>query len=512
MKYKFPFLYIGIVVILLFSVRQASFAGHPISRLPYSLIPSSEFSIACTEGDIILSDALSLSILCPADITVQCPGDVPPVDILTVMATSTCGGAITIIHLGDVITNQICPYNYLLTRTYQASDLCGNSATCDQLITVFDNSAPFITCPPNVTLSCTQGTSPVNAGFATSTDNCDPVAVITFNDSYIPGICPSTGDILRTWITTDDCANSSSCLQVITVVDSDPPFITCPPNVTLSCTQNTLPINTGTATSTDNCDPNPAITFADSYTPGICTNTGYIIRTWSTTDDCGNSSTCLQVITVEDTNPPVISNGPADITVSAPGTSPCSAYVPIGIPTVTDDCDQNVAFSNDFNFTNDASDIYPEGSTLVTFTATDDCGNTSSHTLMVTIICAPPPISPMIVYSNGNVDINGYTRLGEASEGAPPIKMKELPLTNTGVSYNSSVTIPHNLTASKILSVSVLVEWDLDLFAPPEYSASLNLRYGYSVTSTDIVLQNNALSGSCDICDKPAKILIIYKE
>lgn len=118
----------------------------------------------------------------------------------------------------------------------------------------------------------------------------------------------------------------------------------------------------------------------------------------------------------------------------------------------------------------------------------------------------------VIVYKNGNTDFNGYTRLGKETESAPRIKMKELPVTLTGVSYNSSISIPHGLTASKILSVSVLVEWDTDLYAPPEYSPSLNLRYNYYVNSTSIVLQNNTPSGDCLICEKVAKVTITYKE
>jgi autotransporter adhesin len=118
----------------------------------------------------------------------------------------------------------------------------------------------------------------------------------------------------------------------------------------------------------------------------------------------------------------------------------------------------------------------------------------------------------MVVYKNGNTDINGYTRLGKESESAPRIKMKELPITFTGVNYNSSVSIPHGVTASKILSVSVLVEWDTDLFAPPEYSPSLNLRYNYYVNASSVVIQNNTPSGDCLICEKVARVTITYKE
>jgi hypothetical protein len=118
----------------------------------------------------------------------------------------------------------------------------------------------------------------------------------------------------------------------------------------------------------------------------------------------------------------------------------------------------------------------------------------------------------MVVYKNGNTDINGYTRLGEATESAPKIKMKELPLSLTGSNYNSAVNIPHGLTAQKILSVSVMVEYEVGYFAPPEYSSSPNLRYSYYISPTEIVIQNNTPSGDCQICERFTKVLITYKE
>ncbi|MBK8721437.1 MAG: hypothetical protein IPL95_03940 [Saprospiraceae bacterium] len=68
------------------------------------------------------------------------------------------------------------------------------------------------------------------------------------------------------------------------------------------------------------------------------------------------------------------------------------------------------------------------------------------------------------------------------------------------------------MTASKILSVSVLIEWNTNLFAPPMYSQSANLLYNYYINSNNIVIRNDAPSGDCLICNKPVKILITYEE
>jgi hypothetical protein len=74
-----------------------------------------------------------------------------------VNAFDNCNGIPTITHLGDVISNQTCANRYTITRTYRATDECGNSSSCAQTITVNDVTPPTITCPPNVTTACAGG-------------------------------------------------------------------------------------------------------------------------------------------------------------------------------------------------------------------------------------------------------------------------------------------------------------------------------------------------------------------
>jgi len=116
----------------------------------------------------------------------------------------------------------------------------------------------------------------------------------------------------------------------------------------------------------------------------------------------------------------------------------------------------------------------------------------------------------LVVYKNGNTDINGFTRLGEVAEAAPKIKMKELTLTSA-VTANGQSAINHGLSSSKIISVTTLMEWTTGFFAPVEYSPDPLLRYNYFVSPTQIIIQNNAANCTY-ICTKPVKILITYKE
>ena len=70
------------------------------------------------------------------------------------------------------------------------------------------------------------------------------------------------------------------------------------------------------ASATDNCDSAPTVTYDDSIAPSQnCIQEYTITRTWLATDDCGNTSTCTQVIVVDDRTAPVITFCPANVTI-----------------------------------------------------------------------------------------------------------------------------------------------------------------------------------------------------
>jgi hypothetical protein len=93
---------------------------------------------------------------------------------------------------------------------------------------------------------------------------------------------------------------------VITAVDTTAPELTCPADVVLECPADTSVSANGSATAIDNCDETVVITYEDEITPGAG-NTETVIRTWTALDASGNSSSCEQVIIVEDTTAPELS-------------------------------------------------------------------------------------------------------------------------------------------------------------------------------------------------------------
>jgi hypothetical protein len=139
-----------------------------------------------------------------------------------------------------------------------------NTSFCIQIITIEgDTVAPIIICPIDVTLECTDSTDPASTGMATATDNCDITVIITYSDAVAAGSCPQEMTITRTWTATDDCLHTSTCVQIITVDDSQAPMLTCPADITIDCLSSTDPMDIGIGTATDNCDTTPVVTFTE---------------------------------------------------------------------------------------------------------------------------------------------------------------------------------------------------------------------------------------------------------
>src|SRR6185503_7394645 len=147
-----------------------------------------------------------------------------------------------------------------------------------------------------------------------------------------------------------------------------------------------------TPTATDNCDATPTITFTESSTQtsnGTCTDQNYTItRTWTATDNCGNSSSGTQVIAVSDNTAPVLAGVPANTTAE------CSAVPAAASPTATDNCDSTptITFSQTTTQTSNGTCTDQNYTITRTWTATDNCGNASSATQTIAVSDNTAPV------------------------------------------------------------------------------------------------------------------------
>ena len=129
--------------------------------------------------------------------------------------------------------------------------------------------------------------------------------------------------------------------------------------------------------------------------------------TWSATDDAGNTGTATQTVTVTeaevvDTVAPEVT-APADVTVEATGvTTP----VLIGTATAVDVVDGVL------EATADNTGPYPVGITTVTWSATDEAGNTgeATQTITVTELVIVDTVAPEVTApANVEVEATGVT-------------------------------------------------------------------------------------------------------
>ncbi len=237
---------------------------------------------------IKLTDDQAPVLTCPPDQTVStdpwfCNADV---NLIVPNAYDLCGTPCTLsvavsngtlIHFGG---NSYRVDNIPLgitTVTWTAEDACGNESSCTYDITVEDLIPPVPLCDEHTVVALTTD-DPLNEGltkiYATtfddgSYDNCGPVtflarrmdSCIDFdwigpngeypnNDGglpesidkgltfqpWVPFACCDVGNIVMVELrVTDQAGNINSCMVEVDVQDKLPPYLECPPDITLSC-------------------------------------------------------------------------------------------------------------------------------------------------------------------------------------------------------------------------------------------------------------------------------------
>ncbi|MBI1226568.1 MAG: T9SS type A sorting domain-containing protein [Bacteroidetes bacterium] len=310
--------------------------------------------------------------LASQDLTMTCTsGSTPTFDVPTVTDNCANGANLTISHHDDWSTTNTACANQSVTRTWTATDACGNEATVSQTITIIDNEAPiFSTVPADETLNCGQ---PVDFGTPDVNDNCSSSGV-SYSDEVID--LPCGQQHIRTWTATDACGNSSVAEQKITVTDSEAPsFSNVPADLSLTCGQ---PVEFGTPDATDGCST-VSLTHSDEQIDLACGQQH--IRTWTATDACGNSVVAQQKITVTDNEAPAFSSQPVDQTIE------CGQPVVFENLTVSDDCSSAaVAFSDLVQPTNCGMNH------TRTWTATDACGNITTASQTISEVDTQAPV------------------------------------------------------------------------------------------------------------------------
>lgn len=354
------------------------------------------------------------------------------------------------------------------SRELPGGDLFNHFNECTTLVTVQDQISPFFAdCPDDVTIDCHDDYSDLSIfGNPVVIDNCtynlETEVVENINNCGV-------GNIVRTFTATDLSGHTATCVQEITLINENPfsgdQIIWPPTYTTYECgaavapgdlpEEYQEPVFTG-----DQCS-NLVYNYSDAIYTITMPACYKILRKWTVIDWCnfdeenpeqGGKFTHTQVIKVLDSDPPVIESCPENVTVAVD--AQCGFGTVNMNPIVADDCSNSLTITNNSPYAyangSNASGVYPLGTTQITFTVADHCGNASTCSVLITvedrsapsIICitglsvdlvadggvptASVDVSAFInfngVHDNCTAvnDIKTTLRIGNGSNGTPP--------------------------------------------------------------------------------------------
>ncbi|MBC6426290.1 MAG: T9SS type A sorting domain-containing protein, partial [Ekhidna sp.] len=287
-------------------------------------------------------------------------------------ATDNCDGSIMGSHN---ITD--FPITSEITITWTFTDQAGNTSEQTQTVmTIQDTTDPL----PGMDLEalnvdCGEITSgdDLNLKAPTATDNCDGSIMGSHNITDFP----ITSEITITWTFTDEAGNTAEQTQEVTIEDTTDPL----PGMDLEalnvdCGEITSgdELNLKAPTATDNCDGS----IMGSHNITDFPITSEITITWTFTDQAGNTAEQTQTVTIQDNTDPMPGMDLEALNVDC-GEITSGDELNMEAPTAMDNCDGSI------KGTHNITDFPITSEITITWTFTDQAGNTAEQTQKVTI-------------------------------------------------------------------------------------------------------------------------------
>ena len=269
---------------------------------------------------------------------------------------------------------------------FSGNDVLGSAPTI-----ISCNESPVADAGPDQILECAGDTTPVTLnGFGSSDPDGD---TLSFEWTGIFGTASGGNPtVLIGPLSThpvvldvdDGNGGSSSDSLLITVEDTTPPAVDAGPDAVLEAESSSGATHTVTPTADDLCSSTVVTQSPDQtlFPLGATTVTIFAV------DDSSNGSSDSLVVTVQDTTPPVVLPPPDIITdAKGPNTSvdierdrPATATDAVGVVSLT----------------HNGPAVFPIGTTVVTWTATDTSGNSGTETQSVTLENVAPVLSEIL--------------------------------------------------------------------------------------------------------------------
>ncbi|WP_194976510.1 HYR domain-containing protein, partial [Aquiflexum lacus] len=433
-------------------------------------------------------------ITAPADLLVQIAPDADSATVVALgqaEASDNCGidkienNAPTVFPLGVTVV------------TWTVSDISGNTASAEQIVTVTREILPTITAPPAITVNNDPGTcgaSGIELGTPSVTGEDIPADGITNTalETYPVG----TTNVV--WTVIDGRGNTATAIQTVTVVDKEAPTIIAPPTVNTLTVANGCEsgeIDLGEPKVSDNCE---VLSFSNNAPEVFPLGTSTVI--WTVIDVNGNEATAEQTVIVVDEELPLIT-APANITIRIEADEDSAEDVELGQPTVSDNCSID-------EVSNNALGSFPVGTTTVIWTVRDGSGNeaTAEQTVTVTREVLPTITAPPAITVNNDPGTCGASAI---ELGTPTVTGEDIP--SDGISNNAPATFPVGNTQitwtatdasgnTATASQTVRVEDN----EAPQISAPANISIQLQAgeeSATDVELGTPTTSDNCGVAE-----------
>jgi large repetitive protein len=311
---------------------------------------------------VVVEDTIAPVLTVPKDITAEATAVMSVVDTGKASATD----------IFEVNISNNAPERYPLGKTvitWKATDANGNISTKTQTITVVDTTAPAIVKPADLTVEAAGRKTGIRLDTPAATDIFRVTGVISDAPADFP-----LGQTAVTWTATDENRNSSVYKQIVTVVDTTPPVLKIPKDMVVEAAALETAVSIGSAEATDLF---PVTVTKDAPEKYLLGETRV---TWTAEDENGNITTGVQIITITDTTPPVLTL-PDDVTVEA-----AALETPVEIG------EASAADIYHVEMTHDAPAVFRLGETKVTWKAVDANGNVSTGVQKVTVVDTTAPV------------------------------------------------------------------------------------------------------------------------
>lgn len=326
----------------------------------------------------------------PGDITLNCDdlqSFTPSVLEYTNGGMDDCLISGSVDPVGDG-TLDICGNS--VTYTWEFTDDCGRPITHNQTVTVEPIAPPeFIDPPSDETVACADKPAEgegLELGYTNGgMDACETAGTVAPMEAY--NVTECGGTIVYTWEFTDDCDNTISYMQTITVEPSPQAQLEDlpPSSITIECNENT---GTGPDLVVTNNDVGDCL-IEETVSPVVVGDAdicgGSFEFLWEFTDECGRTTSFTQTVNVNPAPQAAFDNLPMDIDVecSENGNTPENLAYSNG---ETGDCEISGEVAGERTGTVD----YCGGILVDSWEFTDECGRIISTTRNVNVAPAPP--------------------------------------------------------------------------------------------------------------------------